>query len=275
MRIDSHQHFWFYEPREYPWIQKEWNIRKDFLPHQLRPILERHGLDGCVAVQARQSLEESRWLLEVADRAEIVRGVVGWVDLRSPEVDKQLASFASHSKFVGVRHVVQDEPDDRFVLQERFIKGISKLERYGLTYDLLLYPKQLPASIELVRRFPDQPFVLDHISKPLIAKQVMEPWRADIQKLAEFPNVYCKVSGMVTEAEWNGWKREDFHPYLDVVVEAFGPSRIMYGSDWPVCLLSAEYDAMFGIIEHYFQSFSDREKAGIFGGNAIRFYGLS
>jgi L-fuconolactonase len=274
MRIDSHQHFWRYSAAEYPWMQEGWPIRRDFLPEDLAPELSSHGLDGCVAVQARQTLEETRWLLELADASPIVKGVVGWVDLRSPEIEQQLASFAAHPKFVGVRHVVQDEPDDAFLLLPEFLRGIAALRDFGLTYDILIYPRQLPAAIELVRRFPDQPFVLDHLAKPLIREGLVSPWREQLSELAASPHVLCKLSGMVTEAQWGRWNAAEFRPYLDAAFEAFGPDRLMYGSDWPVALLAASYDQVFALVRDYFSGLSSDVEERFFGLNAARFYGL-
>jgi L-fuconolactonase len=272
MRIDSHQHFWRYSAEQYPWIQPDWSIRRDFLPADLEPLLAAAGIDGTIAVQARQSLEESRWLLELADESPIIKGVVGWVDLRSPVVEQQLDALSRHPKFVGVRHVVQDEPDDDFMLGQEFQRGIAALKAFGLTYDLLVYPKQLPAAIKLVEKFPDQPFVLDHIAKPPIKDAGIDPWREPIQALANFPNCCCKVSGLVTEADWTGWQAEDFKPYLDVIAAAFGVDRLMYGSDWPVCLLAGSYERVFDLAANFAKSFSPADQARFFGGNAAKFY---
>jgi L-fuconolactonase len=225
-------------------------------------------------VQARQSLEESRWLLELADASPLIRGVVGWVDLRSTHVEDQLREVAEHPKFVGVRHVVQDEPDPRFLLGESFLHGIGKLATFGLTYDLLLYPQQLPAAAEFVGRFPEQPFVLDHLAKPRIKAGELDPWRHDLKALAAHGNVLCKLSGMVTEAAWQGWKRADFTPYLEVALETFGPKRLMIGSDWPVCTLAAGYPDTIGIVRDFLAPLAAAEREAIEGGNAARFYAL-
>jgi L-fuconolactonase len=249
MRLDSHQHFWEYNPAEYPWItDRLGGIRRSFLPPDLEPELKGAGIDGCIAVQARQTVEESRWLLGLSDRYSIIKGVVGWVDLRADDVESDLKKFAEHPKFVGVRHVAQDEPDDRFLVGKDFLRGIAMLKQFDLAYDILIFPKQLPAAIELVNHFPEQRFVLDHIAKPLIQDRIMEPWRTQIRELAKAPNVMCKISGLVTEARWDSWRAEDFDPYLDMVAEAFGPERLMFGSDWPVCLMAAPYDAVFNIV---------------------------
>lgn len=276
MRVNAHQHFWAYSADNYPWIGEGMErLARDYLPADLKPLLAAKGLAGSVAVQARQSLEETRWLLALAAEHPGILGVVGWVDLRSEDVGSQLAEFAGNPRFVGVRHVVQDEPDVRFLLGEAFVRGLRQLQAHGLTYDLLLFPPQLPAAIDVVGMLPEQPFVLDHLAKPGIKAGTLDPWRADIQALAKHPNVTCKLSGMVTEAAWQGWKREDFTPYLEVALEAFGPSRLMYGSDWPVCLLAAEYPDVFGIVEDFLGKLGDDERQQILGGTATRFYGLT
>jgi len=276
MRIDSHQHFWTYSAAAYPWIgQGMERLARDYLPPDLAPLLAAEAIDGSVAVQARQSVEESRWLLHLASTHPLVKGVVGWVDLRSDRVGDELEALAADPKFVGVRHVVQDAPDPRFVLGEVFLRGLRQLGRHGLTYDLLLYPHQLPAAIELVALLPDQPFVVDHLAKPRIATGEIAGWEQDIRAIARHANVCCKVSGMVTEAVRRGWKQSDFAPYLDVVLEAFGPERLMVGSDWPVCLLAGEYADVAAIPREYFAGLSSAERALIHGGTATRFYGLT
>ena len=275
MRIDSHQHFWIYDPNQYPWMTDELSaIRSNHLPEHLQVEFDRLGIDGSVAVQARQSLDESRWLLKMADESCLIKGVVGWVDLRSEHVEDQLAEFAEHPKFVGVRHVVQDEPDENFMLLPEFIRGISKLKSYDLSYDILVFPKQLPAAIELVKQFPDQSFVLDHIAKPLIKDKEISTWDEHIRELAQFSNLTCKVSGMITEANWTTWKTSDFTPYLDVVFEAFGEDRLMYGSDWPVCKLAGSYRQVYDLTDNYLSQFSPLAKEKFFGGVASEFYGL-
>ena len=274
MRIDSHQHFWNYNPVEYPWIRPEWPIRHSYLPETLAVELKSCQIDGCVAVQARQTLLESQWLLELADRSPIIKGVVGWVDLRASDVARQLGRFASHSKFVGVRHVLQDEPDDNYMLDFHFQRGISELRQFDLTYDLLIFPRQLPAAISLVSAFPKQPFVLDHIAKPPIKEGVLDPWRGHLQMLATLPNVCCKVSGLITEADWGNWHPSQFKPYLEVVFEAFGPERVMFGSDWPVALLAGTYQKVFELVREYVTPLGAGIEAAFFGGNAVNFYQL-
>jgi L-fuconolactonase len=276
MRIDAHQHFWKYSEAEYEWIGADMpELKRDLLPRDLKPLLASEGFDGSIAVQARQNLEETRWLLELAEQNDFVKGVVGWVDLCSTELPAQLERFAVHPKLLGVRHIVQGEPDDEFMLRPEFRKGIARLAGYGLTYDLLLYPRHLPMAVKLVREFPKQPFVLDHIAKPGIADGVLEPWSRDIRELARFGNVCCKVSGMVTEARWKRWRAEDFRPYLDAVFEAFGPERVMIGSDWPVCTVSASYAETIAIVKDYIRQFSDEEQNAILGANCAAFYGVA
>lgn len=274
-RIDAHQHFWKYSPAEYGWITNEMSVlQRDALPENLQPLLGELGFAGCVAVQARQSLEETRWLLELARQNPFVRGVVGWVDLRSPDLSAQLEQFGRSPQFVGVRHVVQDEPDDAFMLREDFQRGIAQLAEFGLAYDILVRPPQLRAAVGLVRKFPEQRFVLDHIAKPLIAEGAMEPWASDLRELAQAPNVYCKLSGMVTEARWDRWSAGDFRPYLDVVFEAFGPQRLMIGSDWPVCTLAASYKAAMQIVIDYVTERAPEAREAVLGANCARFYRL-
>ncbi|SFD65568.1 L-fuconolactonase [Paenibacillus catalpae] len=273
MRIDSHQHFWIYNEQDYDWMSgKHKAIQTDFLPQHLLPLLQESGFDGSIAVQARQTLQETEWLLSLAEQNPEIKGIVGWVDLCSPEIGQQLEKYSTHPLLKGVRHVVHDEPDDRFVLREDFMNGISALEKYGLTYDLLLFPKHLPYAAELVEKFPNQPFVLDHIAKPDIAGKGFSHWAQDLAKLAAYPNVYCKLSGMVTEAEWGNWKEEDFAVYLDAVIQCFGIDRVMIGSDWPVCTLSGTYEQTMNIVKHYLNAFTDKERSLALGENCERFY---
>ncbi len=273
MRLDSHQHFWEYDAAQYPWMTEKLDrLKRNYLPPHLEPLLEDAGLDGCIAVQARQTMVESRWLLQLADKYPIIKGVVGWVDLRRDDVEKDLAELAKHPRFVGVRHVAQDEPDDRFLVRPDFMRGIGKLKEFDLAYDILIFPKQLQAAIELVQKSPEQRFVLDHIAKPAIASGVLEPWKSQIRELAKAPNVMCKISGMVTEANWAKWKASDFVPYLDTVGEAFGVERLMYGSDWPVCLLASEYQQVFGLAKEWVQRSLSKDEEKIFGGNCSAFY---
>jgi L-fuconolactonase len=274
MLLDSHQHFWIYDEAQYPWIPKGTLLHRDWLPEDLAKLQQPLGLNGSIAVQARQTVEESRWLLTLADHDPRIKGVVGWVDLRSPEVAKDLAELSKHPRFRGVRHVVQSEPDNDFMIRPEFLRGIGELSAFGLTYDILIFPKQLPAAIKLVAQYAKQPFVLDHIAKPLIKDGVMEPWRSQLRELAKAPNVMCKVSGIITEADQKAWKPEDIRPFLDVVFEAFGPERLMWGSDWPVCLLAGSYERVFGLADSYASSLTESQRMGLFGGNCASFYGV-
>lgn len=273
MRIDTHQHFWSYNPRDYTWMTDSMDVlRHDHLPADLAALLEASGIRGTIAVPARQSLEETDWLLRLADQNHLVKGVVGWIDLCSPAVDEQIEMFAAHPLFRGIRHVVQDEPDDRFMMRDDFLRGIGRLKKFGLTYDLLLFPRHLPVACEVVRQFPEQPFVLDHIAKPFIKAHHVEPWASDLRRLAEFENVFCKLSGMVTEADWHSWKPADFTPYMDVVLECFGTKRLMVGSDWPVCTLAGSYREVIMLASDYIAQLSAAEQADIWGNNAGSFY---
>ena len=273
MRIDAHQHFWEYHPEEYPWITEELGVlRRNFLPSDLAPELIKSDLEGSIAVQARQSLTESRWLLSLAEKNSHILGVVGWVDLCSDQIDAQLAEFSSHRQFVGVRHVVQDEPDNSFMLRPDFLNGIDRLKNHGLSYDILIFPKQLEAALQLVARFPEQLFVIDHIAKPSIKDGSLQPWQRHIKEFSKFPNVNCKISGMVTEADWENWKQEDMKPYLETVMETFSPNRLMYGSDWPVCLLAGNYCRIIDLAAHYISQLSTQDQELVFGGTAAQFY---
>lgn len=273
MRLDAHQHFWQYNPAEHVWMTARMAaLKRNFLPAHLEPLLTASGFDGTIAVQARQNLEETRWLLELAERNQFIKGVVGWVDLRSPALRVQLQQFSAHPKLAGVRHVVHDEPDEEFLLRPEFRRGIAQLREFDLTYDLLLYPKHLKIACQFVAEFPQQTFVLDHIAKPEIAQARTAPWETHLRELAQFPNVFCKLSGMVTEARWGQGRAQDFHPYLDTVVDAFGLQRLMIGSDWPVCTLSAAYPATMGIVIDYLQQFSAADRAAVLGDNCARIY---
>jgi L-fuconolactonase len=249
-------------------------LRKDHLPVDLRPLIEHAGITATVAVQARQCLEESIWLLQLADEHPFIRAVVGWVDLSSDSLVWQLERLAQHPKFRGVRHVVHDEPDDNFMLRKSFLNGLSQLKRFGLTYDLLLFPRHLPVACEAVKRFPDQPFVLDHIAKPPVRAKEIEPWARNLKRLAEFPNVSCKISGLVTEGNWDSWEAGDFEPYFDVVLSAFGPRRLMIGSDWPVCTLAADYASVINLATDYIARLSADEQDAILQKNPTEFYSI-
>jgi len=275
-KIDAHQHFWQFDPVRDSWITWEMQaIRRDFLPDHLHPLLEEGGIDGTVLVQADQSETENEFLLGLADAYDFIKGVVGWVDLRHPEVEGRLSHYKTFPKMKGFRHVLQGENDRALMLNPNFKRGIGALASYGYTYDILIYPDQLGYSRELVAAFPDQPFVIDHIAKPHIKdRYITEEWRSAIHAVAAYPNVFCKISGMVTEADWHHWKPEHLRVYIDTVVEAFGTARILYGSDWPVCLVAATYGQVLQVVKDYFADFSADEQAAFFGGNAINFYKL-
>jgi L-fuconolactonase len=275
MRIDAHQHFWRYRAETHGWISDSMaGLRRDFLPADLEPLLRGQGFTGCIAVQAAQSLDETRFLLELATRHSFVRGVVGWVDLLSPDLDRQLEHFCLDPRFRGVRHVAQDEPDDRWLARPDVVRGIGSLRRFGLTYDILVYARQLPAAVELVRHLPDQPFVLDHVGKPQIRDGRLEAWRNDLRALAAHANVSCKLSGLVTEADWQTWTTEGLRPYLETALECFGPERLMIGSDWPVCLLAGDYGRVVSVATDFVASLTADEQAAVRGANALRFYGI-
>jgi len=275
MHIDAHQHFWKYSPAEYGWIDDSMGmIRRNFLPRDLSPELERNNIRGSVAVQARQTIEETRWLLQLAEGSPRILGVVGWVDLCSPNVRSQLSEFVKNPKFVGVRHIVQSEPDDRFLMRPDFLRGIALLEEFDLAYDILIYTHHLLVAAEFVARFPRQRFVLDHMAKPPIKAGQTEPWASGVRRLAASPNVFCKMSGLVTEADWQHWKAEQIVPYLDIAFDAFGPDRLMIGSDWPVCLVAASYDRALDVVRDYLNRHSAETRAAVTGGNAQRFWRL-
>jgi L-fucono-1,5-lactonase len=274
-RIDAHQHFWKYDPREYDWIDDTMEgLKRDFLPTDLEPELARAGFSACVAVQARQHLEETAWLLDLAERHPFVAGVVGWVELRSPDARGQLARFAKRSKLVGIRHIVQAEPDDRFLLREDFGRGVAVLEELGLAYDILVYPRHLKVAAEFAGRFPGMRLVLDHLAKPEIRTGEIRDWARDLRALAARPNVLCKLSGLVTEADWARWTPAQMRPYLDTAFECFGPERLMIGSDWPVCTVASDYARTMGIVLDYMRDRPEAERAAVLGGNAQRFWKL-
>jgi L-fuconolactonase len=272
MRIDAHNHFWKYSAEQYPWMGADWPIRKDCLPNDLAPLLDSVGLDGSIAVQVNPDAKENAFMLGLADQHARVLGVVGWVDLCHPRVDKELAAFAQHPKAVGIRHTVQLEPDDNFMLRTDFQRGIGLLAQHNLVYDFLILEKQLPATVALAEKFPQLSFVINHMAKPLIKERSLSPWREQLQRLAAMPHVSCKLSGLMTEATWHGWTAEEFTPYLDVVFEAFGPERCLFGSDWPVALLAGSYQQGYQLINNYVPK---HHHEAVFGGNAQRIYGIT
>jgi L-fuconolactonase len=273
--IDSHHHFWNYTEADYGWIPPEWSmIRRDFLPDDLQKEIAAAGVDGVVSVQARQSLLETDWLLGFAAQHAFIRGVVGWLPLIDPAVETPLDTYAANPKLRSLRHVLQAEADDAYMLREDFNRGISALTRRGLAYDILILERHLPNTIAFVDRHPEQVFVLDHIAKPRIATGELEPWAKNIRELARRPNVACKLSGMVTEADVATWTPAQLQPYFDVVIDAFGPSRLLFGTDWPVCLAGVGYGRWKQIVEQALRRLSEPERAAVFGDNAVRFYRL-
>jgi L-fuconolactonase len=274
MKIDSHHHFWKYDPDEYSWIDESMReIRRDFLPEHLRAEIDSAQVDGVVSVQARQSLVETQWLLDIASQHDFIKGVVGWVELISPKVAAQLERFAANRKLKSVRHVVQSEPDD-FILRDDFNRGIRELRRFGTVYDILIFERHLPQTIRFVDNHTNQIFVLDHIAKPRIKENMLEPWRKNIRELARRENVFCKVSGMVTEADYKGWTEDQMLPYFDTVLEAFGPNRLMFGSDWPVCLVACRYERWHELVRNWVGKLSNAEQGRIFGGTVVEAYKL-
>jgi L-fuconolactonase len=272
--IDSHQHFWKYDPLRHAWINDEMKaIQKDFLPRDLEPLLKKNEMDGCVAVQVDQTEAENFFLLDLAGRHEFIKGIVGWVDLRAPDLDERLQYFSKFPKLKGFRHIVQGEPKG-FLSDPAFIKGVKKLSTYNFTYDLLVYYHQLEEALAFVRHVPEVKIVVDHIAKPSIRTKEKTHWELNMAAMATFKNVYCKLSGMVTEATWKSWKAEDFEPYLDEVFEFFGADRLMYGSDWPVCLVAASYHDQLSVVREYASRLSSSEKQMVFSDNAKRFYNL-
>jgi L-fuconolactonase len=274
MVIDSHQHFWRYDPIRDGWITDEMaSIRRDFMPEHLLPELRANQVDGCVAVQVDQSERETMFLLDLARQHSFIRGVVGWIDLRSPSLTKRLEFFSQFPKLRGFRHIAQAE-NDRFLLGKDFLLGVRQLQPFGFTYDILIYARQLPAAMEFASTLPGQRFVLNHIAKPGIKSGELSTWERSIRELGALPNVYCKLSGLITEADWRRWRPADLRPYLDVVFDCFGAERLMFGSDWPVCLLAGSYRQVRQIIERYTESLTLADKDKIFALNACRFYGL-
>jgi L-fuconolactonase len=275
MKIDSHQHFWKFDPVRDSWITSEMTvIRKDFLPEDLQPVLAQNGFDGSVLVQTDQSESHNDFLIGLASRHPFIKGIVGWVDLQSENIRERLHFYRRYKLIKGFRHILQGEKDRALMLKPGFMRGIEALKEFDYTYDILIFPDQLQYAKELVAAFPEQKFVIDHIAKPRIKEKKIEDWKKGMIDIAQYKNVYCKISGMVTEGDWMKWKKRDFSPYLDTVTVAFGINRIMYGSDWPVCLVAATYEEMMEIVKDYFTSFSIEEQQKVFGKNAIEFYNL-
>ena len=274
-KIDAHHHLWRYSAAEYGWIDESMSLlRRDFLTKDLTAAMASADVDGSVVVQARQTMEETRWLLDLAEDCDAIRGVVGWAPIAGEEFPGVMEEFEHRPKLKGLRHVIQGEKDENYILREDFNSGIRSMLGSGLVYDILIYERHLPQTIEFVDEHPEQVFVLDHVAKPLIREGVLEPWASRMRELGERENVWCKVSGMVTEADWGAWSPEGLRPYLDLVVEAFGVERVMAGSDWPVCLVASEYGRWFEVLREYFSGFSDSERDAVFGGTAVEVYGV-
>jgi L-fuconolactonase len=274
MIIDSHQHFWKYDPVKSAWIDESMmEIRKDFVPSDLESILQKQNIDGCITVQVDQTEEETLFMLKQAKKYSFIKSVVGWIDLRADNITGRLEYFSDFDHLAGFRHILQAEEPSR-MLEPEFLRGISELKKYDFTYDILIYPKHLDAAIELVKKNPDQKFVIDHMAKPEIRNGTFEPWATKMAEMAEYDHVWCKVSGLITEADWKNWTTDQLKPYLDHVFDRFGPKRIMYGSDWPVCLLAGSYDQVYSLIRDYVEDLSDSEKMDVLGNNASKFYGI-
>jgi L-fuconolactonase len=274
-KIDAHHHLWRYDAAEYGWLDEEkQELRRDFLTRDLTPELAAAGIDGTVVVQARQTLDETRWLLDQADRCPTIRGVVGWAPIAGEDFPGVMEEFESRPKLKGLRHVIEAEEDENYILRADFNAGMVALQGSGLVYDLLVRENQLPQTIELVDEYPDQVFVLDHMAKPKIGAGILEPWSANMRELGLRQNVWCKVSGLTTEADWKNWTPDTLRPYLDATVDAFGSERLMVGSDWPVCLLATGYAKWFEVLRTYFAGFTETEREAIFGETAVNVYQL-
>lgn len=273
--IDSHQHFWKFDPVRDSWINERMAVlQRDFLPDDLDAMLRENGIAGTLTIQSSQTEEENLFHIQNAAHFPFIKGIVGWTDLCHPRLEEALNHYKQYPILKGFRHVLQSESQRDFMLSPAFMKGISQLSKFGYTYDILVFPDQLTFTKQFVRAFPGQPFVIDHIAKPPIQSQSLEPWASEIKEIARQEHVYCKISGLVTEDDWQHWEKRDFTPYLDHIVDCFGTQRIMFGSDWPVCLLAASYKEVKSIAEDYFQGFSHEEREAIFSKNAIQFYGL-
>mgnify|MGYP001329576551 FL=1 len=275
MIIDSHQHFWNYEPEKHLWIDDEMSvIRRDFLSDDLQKVFAENGVDACVAVQADQTTEETNFLISIAENNNFIKGVVGWVNLRSESIEEDLLKYKKYDVVKGFRHVVQGEQDHNFMLRPEFLRGIELLSKYDLCYDILIFPHQLGAALELVKKFPNQKFVIDHIAKPYIKDGFFEGWAVMMREIAKHQNVYCKISGMITEAGYKTWTTEQVHPYMKLVLESFGAGRVMYGSDWPVCLVAGNYSMVKSLVTDFISDLSQEQQNAIMGGNAAKFYNL-
>lgn len=276
--VDAHQHYWqLSKSFDYEWLNSPEHkpICRDYLPSDLRPHLQNAGVDKTVFVQTQHNIEENRWVLGLAEEHDFIAGVVGWVDLASEACEDQLLEFKDNPKFVGIRHVTQDEPDDDFIVSDAVLRGLRVLEKHSVPFDLLFYVKHLQHAVRLAQELPNLPMVVDHISKPRIAEQSLSDWQSNFEAAATCPNIWCKLSGMITEADWTNWKPADLKPYVEIALEAFGPNRLMFGSDWPVCELAGSYEQVFSALQVCLGPLSEAEKSRIFGASAIEFYGLN
>jgi len=276
-KIDSHQHFWqLSQPFDYQWLEnpKLNAIRRDYLPEDLKLHLDARQISGSIFVQTQHNLDENRWVLDLCDQFDFLKGIVGWVDLASPNCEQQLVEMRANPKFLGVRHVVQDEPDDDFLVRPEILRGLALLEKHGVPFDVLIYVKHLRHVPTLARKMPNLKMVINHLAKPQIALNGLEAWQADFEACAAFENVWCKLSGMVTEADWQGWTPADLKPYIEIAINAFSPQRLMYGSDWPVCELAATYEQVHDSLAENISRLSQAEQARIFAGSARAFYNL-
>jgi L-fuconolactonase len=275
MKIDSHNHFWKFDSQRHAWIDGTMKaIQHDFLPHHLKPILANNNFDGTVVVQVDQNEAENEFLCGLAAENSFIKGVVGWIDFAAPDLEEQLQKHQSNPIIKGYRHILQGENVPEFLANNTWVNGIGALEKYGYTYDVLIYQHQMPDALAFVKKFPKQAFVLDHIAKPTFKSENWDHWSKHMKLLAQNPNLYCKLSGMVTENDWNLWNESDFTPYMEVALETFGPDRLMFGSDWPVCMLAASYDQVHEIVDNYLSKLSTTEQEAIWGKNAVKFYNL-
>ena len=276
MIVDAHQHFWQYNPREYAWIDERMGVlKRDFLPQHLERLISAHGVDRTIVVQACQTDFETRWLLERSQAYPFIAGVIGWVDLQADDIEDRLEPLAADEKLIGIRHVVQSEPDDAFMLRPAFRRGVAALAPHGLVYDILIYPRHLPVASDFVGHFDNQTFVLDHLAKPDIRSRAIDGWARDLRRLAQHPHVWCKVSGLITEADWERWTPKDLEPYLDVAFDCFGADRLMIGSDWPVCTVAGDYARTMAVVTEYLAARPSHERGAVLGSNAIRFWNLN
>ncbi len=274
-KIDTHQHFWKYDPEQYGWINAQQDaIRRDFLPPDLEQAIQQAGISSVISVEARQIVEETAWLLQLAAEYPFIQGVVGWVPLISPTVQEDLERFAENPKLIAVRHVLEGEPDDNYMLRDDFNRGIDLLEPLNLVYNLLIFERHLPQTLEFVDRHPNQVFVVDHIAKPRIKDELISPWRENLQELAKRENIYCKISGVVTLADYNSWTEAEILPYMEIVLETFGPARLMFGSDWPVCLVAIPYADWLHLVSRFISKLSDEEQQRIWSETATEVYKL-